>query len=92
MNTPVLKAFESPKVSVLTVETCGSCKYAQDFKKNDNRADCFGMPPSVHVIGASQGPLGPQLQLETFVPRVHRDRPACSLYKRKQDFLTQGSS
>jgi len=70
---------------------CGTCTYFQNFKQG--MADCYGMPPSVHVVGASQDALGrPVLNIETFVPRLKEDRPACALYKRKEDFETAGSS
>lgn len=75
----------------ITFPKCGTCIYAQEFKQHS--ADCFGNPPSVHVVGAGQDVLGrPSIQLETFVPRVKDDRPACALYKRKDDFLTAGNS
>ena len=69
---------------------CGSCVFAQSFKSG--MADCFGAPPSVHVIGMSvPDVLGrPGIQLETFVPRIREDRPACSFYKKKDDFRTMG--
>ena len=45
------------------------------------------------VVGAAQDALGrPVLNIETFVPRVKDDRPACALYKRKEDFETSGTS
>lgn len=80
------------KIQMVTFNKCGTCKFAQKFDTK-NSAECFGNPPSVHVIGASQDALGrPVLQLETFVPRVQSDRPACSLHQRKQDFATMGAA
>lgn len=82
MSTVVTVAF--PK--------CGSCQYAQKFDTKDS-ADCYGHPPSIHVLGAVKDMLGRSaMQLETFVPRVHKDRPACALYKGKDDFATAGNS
>lgn len=79
-----------PTIVAVTFPKCGSCLYAQAFKQG--MADCFGHPPSVHVIGMTPpDALGrPGLQLETFCPRVKEDRPACALYKRKDDFSTMG--
>jgi hypothetical protein len=80
------------KIINITFPKCGTCLYAQKFDAKDS-ADCFGHPPSVHIIGATKDVLGrPGLQLETFVPRVHKDRCACALHKRKEDFATAGSS
>lgn len=76
----------------VTFPKCGTCIYRQ---ASDARGmgDCFGMPPTVIPLGASQDALGrPALQLETFVAKVKSDRPACALYKRKDDFATAGSS
>ena len=69
---------------------CGTCQYAQKFAQGV--ADCYGHPPSIHVLGATKDVLGrPALQIETFVPRVHKDRPACALYRIKVDFATAGN-
>lgn len=74
---------------IIAVPTCGTCAYAQAFK--DHTADCFGNPPSIHVVGATRDVLNrPALQLEAFVPKVRDDRPACALYKRKTEFVTIG--
>ena len=78
------------KIVSITFPKCGTCLYAQKFDAKD-LADCFGYPPSVHVLGMGQDVLGrPAVQCETFVPRVHKDRPGCSLHKRKADFATVG--
>ncbi len=78
------------KIVSVTFPKCGSCVYAQKFDSKD-QADCFGNPPTVILLGATKDVLGrPGIQLETFVPRVHKDRPACSLHKRKDDFQTVG--
>lgn len=80
------------KITSITFPKCGTCVYAQKFDPKDF-ADCYGNPPSVHIIGMGKTVLGqPGLQLETFVPRVNKERPACALYKRKMDFATAGSS
>ena len=80
------------RIIAVTFPKCRTCVYAQEFKSN--MADCFGHPPSVHVIGMSPpDALGrPGIQLETFVPRVNQDRAACALYKQKLDFSTSGKS
>lgn len=79
------------QIVAITLAKCGTCRYAQKFDAKD-LADCFGHPPSIHIVGAGKDILGrPGLQLETFVPRVHKDRPACALYQRKVDFETAGS-
>ena len=79
------------KIISVSFPKCGTCQFAQDFKQGS--ADCFGHPPSVHIVGMGKTVLGqPGLQLETFVPRIKDDRPACALYKRKQDFPTMGGS
>ena len=80
------------RIVAITFPKCGTCLYAQAFKSNT--ADCYGRPPSVHVIGmTAPDALGrPGIQLETFVPRVNHDRAACALYKRKDDFITSGNS
>lgn len=71
---------------------CGTCQYAQKFDASKN-ADCYGNPPTVILLGATQDVLGrPGLRIDTFVPRVHKDRPACALYRIKVDFSTEGSS
>ena len=80
------------KIVSVTFPKCGTCQYAQKLDMK-GFADCYGNPPTIHLIGATKDVLGrPALQLETFVPRVHKDRPACALYKRKDDFATAGSS
>ena len=80
------------KITSVIFLKCGTCVYAQKFDAT-GRADCFGHPPSVHIVGMGKSVLGqPGIQLETFVPRVQKDRPACALYKPKQDFVTAGSS
>jgi hypothetical protein len=79
------------KIINVAFPKCGSCRYAGPFKQD--MADCFGMPPSVHIVGADRDALNrPVLQIETFVPRVRNDRPSCSLYKVKEDFATVGRS
>lgn len=80
------------KIINILFPKCGTCIY---WQKPDAKgiADCYGQPPSVHVLGVTQDALGrPVVQCETFVPRLHQDRPACALHKRKQDFATLGSS
>jgi len=80
----------SDRIVSITFPKCGTCCYAKNFKQG--MADCFGHPPSVHVVGASNDALGrPVLNLETFVPRIKEDRPGCALYKRKEDFETSGT-
>jgi len=80
------------RIIPVTLPTCGTCSFAQAFK-SDGSADCFGVPPSVHVIGAGKDVLGrPALQLETFVPRVAANRPACSLHRPRVSFETVGHS
>lgn len=80
------------RIVSITFPKCGSCRYAQAFK-NDKMADCHGMPPVPMMLGTSQDALGrPQVHMETFVPRVKEDRPGCSLYIAKQDFVTSGRS
>ena len=70
---------------------CGTCQYAQKFDTKQS-ADCYGHPPSIHILGATKDVLGrAALQIETFVPRVHKDRPACALYRIKVDFATVGN-
>ena len=81
----------SEKMVLVTFPKCGTCEYAQNFKQDI--ADCHGMPPSVHVIGVQPDALGrPQIHIETFVPKVKAERPACSLHRPKQDFATAGRS
>ena len=78
------------KILTVTFPKCATCVYWQKPDAKDS-ADCYGNPPSVHVIGMGKDVLGrPGVQLETFVTRVHKDRPACALHKRKQDFATVG--
>jgi|HubBroStandDraft_6_1064221.scaffolds.fasta_scaffold564089_2 hypothetical protein len=80
------------RIITVTFAKCGTCIYAQKFDAKD-AADCFGYPPTVILLGATKDVLGrPGVQLETFVPRVQKDRAGCSLHKRKDDFATQGSS
>lgn len=80
------------KILTVTFLKCGTCLYAQKFDSKD-LADCFGHPPSVHVLGVGKDVIGRNaVQCETFVPRVHKDRAACALHKRRQDFATEGSS
>lgn len=75
----------------VTFPKCGTCRYAQ--KPNDKgMVDCHGMPPTPMILGATQGPLGPQIQMEVFSPKVRTDRPACSLHVPAQDFATAGRS
>lgn len=80
------------RIVTVTFPKCGTCVYWQKPDAQGS-ADCFGHPPSVHMIGATKDVLGrPALQLETFVPRVRADRPACALHKPKEDFATLGRS
>jgi hypothetical protein len=80
------------KIVTVTFEKCGGCRFAQ--KSTNNVHDCFGHPPSVHIIGMAQpdalGRAG--MQLEMFVPKVRGDRPACALYQPQADFSTIGRS
>jgi hypothetical protein len=86
------KAPVNPKIVNVAFLKCGSCLYAQKFDRAD-LADCFGNPPSVHVLGVGKDVIGrPAVRCETFVPRVHKERPACALYKRKDDFMTTWNS
>ena len=74
------------------IHKCGSCVFAQ---KPDNKGmmDCYGNPPSVMILGATQDALGrPNLHIEAMVPKVKEDRPACHLHVAKQDFATAGRS
>lgn len=67
-------------VAEVTGEKCGNCKFGQ--RVNVEQVDCFGNPPSVHVLGVGKDAIGrPTMHLETFVPRVAAQREACSLYK-----------
>jgi hypothetical protein len=80
------------KVVNVTFPKCGTCQYAQQFD-NKGSADCYGNPPTVIMIGATKDVLGrAAMQLETFVPRVHKDRAACALHKPREDFATLGRS
>lgn len=80
------------KIINITFPKCGTCFYAQKFDNKD-AADCFGLPPTVLLLGQTRDAIGrPAMQLETFVPRVQSDRRACSLHKPKEDFATAGSS
>lgn len=82
----------NPKIVNVTFLKCGTCQYAQKFDRGD-LADCFGNPPTVHILGVGKDVLGrPAVQAETFVPRVHKDRAACALHRPKHDFVTKGSS
>jgi hypothetical protein len=92
-DNPTLAGLRaSPLVKTVTFQKCGGCVYHQKPDSNGH-GDCFGNPPSVHVLGMAQDVLGrPAIKCETFVPRVHIDRPACALFKRKDDFTTLGSS
>jgi len=67
---------------------CGNCEFGQRSGIDINTVECFGHPPSVHVLGVTPDRLGrPQIQMEAFVPRVAANRPACSLYKFKVQIL-----
>ena len=89
MSEHQLQDLAGHRITAVTIPTCGTCSFAQTFK--DGAADCFGYPPSVHVIGAGKDVLGrPALQLETFVPRVAANRPACSLHRPRVSFETMG--
>jgi hypothetical protein len=91
-ESPTIMGEASPLIRTITFPKCGTCIYAQQFD-GSNMADCFGHPPSVHIVGMGKTVLGqPGIQLETFVPRVKKDRPACALYKRQDDFATVGRS
>jgi hypothetical protein len=80
------------KIVNVTFPKCGSCRYAQKFDAKD-LADCYGEPPTVMNLGATQDVLGrPGFAIEAFVPRIHRDRPACSRHVAKVDFATLGRS
>jgi hypothetical protein len=80
------------KIVTISFPKCGTCRFAQTFDAKD-QADCHGLPPTIINLGATQDVLGrPGFRMDAFVPRIHKDRPACSLYKRGDDFPTQGSS
>jgi hypothetical protein len=82
----------SDKIVNVTFPKCGTCIYRQKPEAHD-MGDCFGNPPTIVNLGAVQDVLGRAgFKIETFVPKVKADRPACSLYKRKDDFATAGSS
>jgi CO dehydrogenase/acetyl-CoA synthase epsilon subunit len=80
------------KIVTVTFEKCGGCRF---WQKPDGKgfADCYGNPPTVLLLGVTQDALGrPAMQLETFVPRVAKDRAACSRYQPQADFSTIGRS
>jgi hypothetical protein len=80
------------KIVTVTFPKCGTCIYRQEPDAK-GLGDCHGNPPQVILLGATQDALGrPAMQLETFVPKVKGDRPACALHKRKDDFATLGRS
>lgn len=80
------------RIISITFPKCGTCRFAQKFDAR-GMADCFGVPPIPMMIGGGQDALGrPAIQMEVFSPKVKEDRPACSLYKAKQDFATDGRS
>lgn len=77
----------------ITYPKCGTCRFAQQPADRNGMHDCFGHPPTVIPIGATQDALGrPAMQLETFVPKVKADRPACALHQPVVDFATLGRS
>ena len=79
------------RIVSITFPKCGSCKFAHNLKSN--MLDCYGLPPTPHVLGASQDALGrQQFHIEAMSPKVNHDRSACTLYDRKQDFATEGRS
>ena len=80
------------KIVSVTFPKCGTCRFWQKPDAKDH-AECFGDPPTVILLGATQDALGrPAMQLETFVPRVHKDRAACSRHEQRVDFSTLGRS
>lgn len=79
------------RIVKITFPKCESCVYAQAFDAKD-MAECYGLPPRPFMLGASQGPLGPVINMEVFSPKITKQRPACSIYKPRQDFETAGRS
>lgn len=79
------------RIVSITFPKCGTCRFAQAPFKN-GMADCFGMPPVPMILGVTPGPIGPQIQMEVFSPKVREGRPACSLHTLRQDFATDGRS
>jgi hypothetical protein len=81
----------NPKIVTVTFPKCGTCVYAQQFTQG--MADCHGLPPVIISLGATKDFVGRSgFHIEALVPKVKQDRPACSLYKRRGDFATQGNS
>ena len=69
-----------------TFHRCGTCRFAHKSPQQPNPRttvyDCHGNPPTVTLIGVTPDKLGrPQCHIETFVPRVESERPACALYQ-----------
>lgn len=63
-------------------QVCGSCRFAVSIPNNKQAKECFGMPPTIFVLGAKPNMLGmPELNVQTMSPRVGVDRKACSLYQ-----------
>jgi hypothetical protein len=77
----------------VTFAKCGTCKFAQRPADRNGMHDCHGHPPTVILLGGTVDALGrPAAQLETFVPKVKGDRPACALHEPQPDFATLGRS
>jgi len=72
-------ADESPRD--IAEPTCGFCKYAKPA--DETQIACFGVPPSVVLLGARPGRLAGQVQyqFESLRPIIPNTDPACSLYK-----------
>lgn len=58
--------------------TCGQCRLTQSG--GDNAVWCFGVPPQ--ILNLTETENG-NVSMKTQGPLIPRERPACSLFKRK---------
>lgn len=63
-------------------KTCGNCRWGAT-QPDLTVVECQALPPSVHIIGASQTVAGPQFDVQLMRPNLPRSLGACSLFERK---------
>lgn len=65
-------------VPLISVETCGSCRFTDPIKEDLTLVHCMGMPPQLLGIPTPQG-----IQISPQRPRMPRSHPRCALYERQ---------
>jgi hypothetical protein len=62
--------------------TCGNCAWGAPLA-DLAAVECQALPPSLHILGATQTVKGIEYQTQLMRPNLPRTLKACSLFERK---------